>query len=255
MNTKYECRTAVILAAGGGTRVRSLTAERPKCLMDLGGRPIIDRILDALAAGGVRDVVIVTGFEAATLTRAVGSGSDRGLRIRYVRNRRWKEPNGISLYAAKPALSGRPFLAMMSDHLLPASIIRKVARRRTSRCILAVDTDIPGVFDLSDATKIRVKDGVPEAIGKKLRIYNAVDCGLFRFDGRIFAALEAAFAAGKKSLTDGVKILIAGGDLEVLPVGSGTAWIDIDTPKAYRYALKNIGTFLPGHARGKGKQT
>jgi choline kinase len=251
---EHECRTAVVLAAGGGTRVRSLTAERPKCLMDLGGRPIIDWILDSARAGGIDDVVIVTGFKAAVLERAVGDGTGRGLSIRYVRNRRWTEPNGISLHAVKPALRGRPFLAMMSDHLLPAGIIRKVARARTSRCILAVDTDIDNVFDLSDATKVRVKGGVPEAIGKKLRTYNAVDCGLFRFDSRVFAALEAAFRKGRQSLTDGVKILIAGGDLEVMPVAGGAAWIDIDTPRAYRYALKNIGTFLPGHAGGKGKR-
>ncbi|MFH1314110.1 MAG: sugar phosphate nucleotidyltransferase [Candidatus Eisenbacteria bacterium] len=251
---KRECKTAVILAAGGGTRVRTLTSERPKCLMDLGGRRIIDWIFDALAAGGVRDVVMVTGFKAAVLERAIGDGKDQDMRIRYVRNRRWKEPNGISLHAARTALrGGQPFLTLMSDHLLPPGIIRKVARAHTSRCILAVDTDIKNVFDLSDATKVRVRNGVPEAIGKKLRTYNAVDCGLFRFDGRIFTALETAFKNGKKSLSDGVKNLIADGDLEVLPVAPGMTWIDIDTPKAYRHALGDLNTYLsrPGRRRGK----
>jgi choline kinase len=247
---KHECTTAVILAAGGGTRVKTLAAQRPKCLINLGGRPIIEWILDTLAAGGVRDVVMVTGFKASVLKRAVGARAGRRMRIRYVRNARWMEPNGISLHAAKSAIpGGEPFLALMSDHLLPPGIIRKVRRARTPRCILAVDTHIPNVFDLGDATKVRVRDGMPEAIGKKLRIYNAVDCGLFRFDSRIFAALEAAFKKGKKSLTDGVKILIADRDLEVLPVGKDMPWIDIDTPRAYRHALKNIRRFFPGPGR------
>ena len=86
---KHECKTALILAAGGGTRVRTLTDERPKCLMDLGGRRIIDWILDALATGGVRDVIIVTGFKAAVLDFAVGKGTSRNMRIKYVLNRRW----------------------------------------------------------------------------------------------------------------------------------------------------------------------
>jgi 1L-myo-inositol 1-phosphate cytidylyltransferase len=251
---KEECKTAVILAAGGGTRVRTLTSERPKCLMDLGGRRIIDWILDALAAGGVQDVAIVTGFKAAVLERAIGDRKGPGMRIKYVRNRRWKEPNGISLYAARTALpSGGSFLTLMSDHLLQPAIIKKVVRARTSRCILAVDTDIPNVFDLSDATKVRIRDGVPEAIGKKLRTYNAVDCGLFRFDSRIFTALETAFKKGQKSLSDGVKNLIANGDLEVLPVGPGTTWIDIDTPKAYRHVLGNLSHYLPSPARRRRK--
>jgi len=247
---KHECKTAVILAAGGGTRVRTLTSERPKCLMDLGGRRIIDWILDALAAGGVRDVIIVTGFKATVLEREVGNGKGRGIRIRYVRNHRWKEPNGISLHAARTALrSGQSFLTLMSDHLLQPAIIKKVVRARTSKCILAVDTDIPNIFDLSDATKVRIGDGVPEAIGKKLRKYNAVDCGLFRFDGRIFTALETASKKGKRSLSDGVKNLIANGDLEVLPVGPGMTWIDIDTPKAYRHVLGNLSRYLSSPAR------
>jgi choline kinase len=251
---KRECKTAVILAAGGGTRVRTLTSERPKCLMDLGGRRIIDWILDALAAGGIREVMIVTGFKAAVLERALEDGESHSMRIKYVRNRRWKEPNGISLHAARTALpSGRSFLTLMSDHLLPPGIIRKVARARTSRCILAVDTDIPNVFDLSDATKVRVRGGVPEAIGKKLRTYNAVDCGLFRFDGRIFTALETAFRKGKSSLTDGVKNLVANGDLEVLPVGPGMTWIDIDTPKAYRHALGDLSQYLSRSLRRRRK--
>jgi choline kinase len=245
----------VILAAGGGTRVRTLTSEKPKCLMDLGGRRIIDWILDALAAGGIRDVVMVTGYKAAVLERALGKAPAPHLQITYVRNRRWREPNGISLHVARHAVGDQSFLALMSDHLLPPGIIKKVARTRTPRCVLAVDTDIENIFDLSDATKVRIKDRMPEAIGKKLRTYNAVDCGLFRFDARIFTALGTAFRKGQMSLTAGVRKLIADGDLEVMPVGRGMTWIDIDTPKAYRHALRDLRRYLSASGRRKGKGT
>ena len=236
------CDTALILAAGMGSRVKTLTARQPKCLMLLDDRPIIAWIFAALRKAGIGDVVMVTGFRADALRGALGDGGRYGMRITYVHNRRWREPNGISAYTARKVLADGPaFLTMMSDHLLTPDLIKAVARAGTSKCVLAVDTDIGGVFDLSDATKVRLVRGKPEAIGKRLRKYNAVDCGLFRFDGRIFDALGRAIKEGDQSLSAGVKRLIAAGDLEVLPV-HGSFWIDIDTPKAWRAAGRKIET-------------
>jgi choline kinase len=247
-----RCRKAVILAAGGGTRIRSLSTGRPKCLMELVGRPIIEWVLRALAGAGIEEAVIVTGFRAEMLRKTLGSGKEPGLTLTYVHNRRWKRPNGLSLYAARAEVrSDEVFLTLMSDHLLPAGIIRKVATARTSRCVLAVDTDIASVFDIHDATKVRVANGRPVAIGKKLRSYNAVDCGLFRFDRRIFEALETGFRSGRQTLTDGVKALIAGDDLDLLPVDD-MFWIDIDTPRAYRQAVHAL-TGTASNLKGKRK--
>jgi choline kinase len=243
MMNKPPCKRALILAAGRGTRVRSLITDEPKCLIDLGGRPIIAWILDALAMAGIQRVTIVTGFGAKTLRQTLGKGRGSGLRLDYVHNRRWREPNGLSLYAARRALGDDDFLTLMSDHLLPPSIIRAVARARTSRCMLAADTHLAGVFDISDATKVRLAEGRPVAIGKRLRTYNAVDCGLFRFDRRIFTALETAFRGDRMALTDGVRVLMATGDLDVL-LANKMFWIDIDTPKAYRQATKSMSSFL-----------
>lgn len=240
---KQQCTKAVIIAAGCGSRVRAITPDRPKCLMDLGGRPIIKWILNAVEMAGIDEVVIVTGFRPEGIKRVVGRRSGR-IRITYVHNPKWRLPNGLSLYAARRAVRcDEAFILLMSDHLLPAAVIKKVARAGTSKCVLAVDTNPSRVFDLGDATKVRVIAGNPVAINKRLRKYNAVDCGLFRFDRRVFAALEASFEEGVFSLTGGVKKLVASGDLEVLPIGKGTFWLDIDTPRAYRQALKHLASF------------
>jgi choline kinase len=240
----------VILAAGAGTRVKKISERRPKCLINLAGRPIIEWILEALARGGIRKVVMVTGFGAPALRRALGSGKAHGLKVSYVHNRAWKKPNGISLYVARKAISrGESFLTLMSDHLLPPRLIAKVRKARTSNCVLAVDTDIDRVFDLPDATKVRIAGGRPAAIGKRLRTYHAADCGLFRLDGRVFDALERSFKDGILSLSGGIKVLIRNGDLDVLPV-KGMPWIDIDTPRAHRYASKNMDLFARGLRTG-----
>ena len=240
-----ECRRAVILAAGAGTRVRTITDQRPKCLMDLEGRPIIEWILASLERAGITHVTMVTGFKAPAIRAALGDGRRYGLRISYVKNARWKEPNGISLFSARDAVRDEAsFLTLMSDHILPPGAIERVRKSKSGRCILAIDTNLDNVYDLQDATKVRLVDGRPEAIGKKLWTYNAVDCGLFRFDGRMFDALDYAFRRGTFSLSAGVKKLIKDDDLDVVPIGKGAFWIDIDTPRNYRYARKNIKKFM-----------
>jgi len=248
---KLACTKAVIIAAGCGSRVRSITPERPKCLMDLGGRPIIGWILSGLERSGVREVVIVTGFRAVSIRQALGARHGK-IRLTYVHNPKWRLPNGLSVYASRGAMAkDERFLLLMSDHLVAPAAISKVARAGTSKCVLAVDTNISRVFDLGDATKVRVVAGKPVAINKRLRKYNAVDCGLFRFDSRVFAALEASFEQGVMSLTGGVKQLVAGGNLEVIPLGKGTFWMDIDTPRAYREALRRLDTLRSAHRAGR----
>jgi choline kinase len=248
--TSPGCDKAVILAAGGGARVKALAGDGPKCLIELGGRPIIDWVLEAVGRAGVRQAVVITGFRGNMLRRSVGSRRC-GLSIEYVHNRNWRLANGVSLYAAREAVGpDERFLTLMSDHVLPASIIRNVARARTSSCLLAVDMNPDGVYDIGDATKVRLADGLPAAIGKRLRRYDAVDCGLFRFDPRVFKALEAAFDSGKMSLTDGVRVLIRNGDLEVLAIEDGTFWIDIDTPGAHRQAVRRLAVRAPDAGAG-----
>ncbi len=242
---RNECRRAVILAAGAGTRVRKINADRPKCLMDLDGKPIIEWILKCVKLGGITRVTMVTGFKAAAIRTALGDGRRYGLDISYVNNPQWRKPNGISLYSARKAVRGEPaFLVLMSDHILPPAAVERVRKSKSRRCILAVDTDLDNVFDIRDATKVRLAGGKPEAIGKKLRRYNAVDCGLFRFDERMFAALDRAFRRREYSLTGGVKRLIGNDDLDVVPIGKGAFWIDIDTPRNYRHARENIGKLV-----------
>ncbi len=250
-----KCEKAVILAAGRGSRARTIANDNPKCLIGIHGKPIIRWIVESLTLSGITEITLVTGFKAHLIEEAMGDGSSAGISIKYVHNTRWEEPNGVSLYAVKDFFKeGDYFLTLMSDHLLPPTIIKKIATSPNPKCLLAVDTDLDGIYDISDATKVRLRDGVPVAISKKLRTYHAVDCGLFRFDHRVFQALEKAFSLGKKALTDGVRVLIENGDLAVIPIGKETFWIDIDTPRAYRYAERSMQRFLSLFEEAKGRE-
>lgn len=94
-------KRAVILAAGSGSRLGTLTAGTPKALIDVCGRTLIDRQLDALQASGVRDVTVVVGHQHEQLRRHLGH------RVSVVRNDCYRETNSLySLWLAADHLKG-----------------------------------------------------------------------------------------------------------------------------------------------------
>src|SRR5436309_5241237 len=91
---------AIILAAGVGKRIRAATGNRPKCLLEFGGRSLLVRYLDALLAVGVKSADLVVGHRQDLLRDAVGE-SHRGLAIRYVVNDQYRRGSLYSLWLAR----------------------------------------------------------------------------------------------------------------------------------------------------------
>ena len=117
---------AVILAAGLGTRLGGLTEACPKCLLDVGGRPLIVHSLDNLAAAGFDDALIVTGFRAGDIERTVGSRHG-GMAIRYVHNPAYAETGSVvSLLVGAKAVEEGPLLILESDILYHPDFIAAV---------------------------------------------------------------------------------------------------------------------------------
>jgi choline kinase len=96
---------AVILAAGQGSRLRPLTDHRPKCLVKVQGKPILEYQLEALCAAGVRECVIVVGHLAAQVRNTIGRRY-RNLSITYVENEIYDRTNNIySLWLARTKIT------------------------------------------------------------------------------------------------------------------------------------------------------
>src|ERR1043166_2080140 len=76
---------AVILAAGKGTRMRELTSARPKPMLLVQKKPILEHIIEGLRDHGIRNVFIVTGFQAEVVEKHFGDGSKFGVHVEYGR--------------------------------------------------------------------------------------------------------------------------------------------------------------------------
>lgn len=108
-------RHALIYAAGLGERMRPLTDQIPKPLLCVGGKPLIVRHLEKLAAAGVHYVVINTSHLAEQFPVALGDGSRWGLRIRYAYEGATPLETGGGMLNALPLLGPEPFLVISGD--------------------------------------------------------------------------------------------------------------------------------------------
>ncbi len=105
---------AMILAAGRGERLRPLTETTPKPLVEAGGKPLIVRHLERLAAAGFRDVIVNVSHLAQKIIDHLGDGASFGVRIRYSREAEPLETAGGIAYA-RELLGPSPFLLLNAD--------------------------------------------------------------------------------------------------------------------------------------------
>jgi choline kinase len=232
----------IIIAAGQGTRLRSLAASKP--LAEVAGAPLIEHIIRLAAAGGAGRFVVVTGYEAERVEAFLAGLADRsGLAIETVRNSDWHRPNGLSVLAAAPSLDGE-FILLMSDHLFDPEILRRILAGRRQEAALTLGADFRITrpdLDLDDATKLKLgPEGRIVGIAKTLCDYDAVDTGIFVAGPALLEALrESVEAGGSGSLSEGVQVLAHGGTAFMFDIGEGW-WVDVDDEPAFRRAEREL---------------
>ena len=121
--------TAMVMAAGLGTRMRPLTASKPKPLIEVAGKPLLDHVLDRLRAAGVKKVVVNVHY-LADAVEAHLSTRPHGLNIAISDERSLLLETGGGLVKAAPLVDSDPFLAINSDNLWidgPADTLKLLA--------------------------------------------------------------------------------------------------------------------------------
>jgi len=177
-------KKAIILSAGQGSRLGHLTDDRPKCLIEFNGRTLLDRQLDALAANGVEEAVVVTGFRDDQIEAALKRRGDRGPKVRTVYNPFYKVADNLgSLFVAREEIAG-DVLVWNGDTLVSEELMARVVGNHGQEGI-CVTIDRKDGYD-EDDMKVVVDDaGRLHAIGKRLDLadVNAESIGLLAFRG------------------------------------------------------------------------
>ncbi len=232
-------RLAVILAAGEGSRLARFRKSRPKPLVPLLGLSLLERTIVTCLEEGIRRFVVVLGYRADAVRQHLEEiAARRNCEIECVVAPDWERGNGASARAAASKVSDEPFLLLMADHLIDRSLIRTVCRTplREGEVCLAVDRDRSAIVDEQDVTKTVVADGRILRVGKNLEEWNAADTGVFLCTKGLFEELERLDAG---SLSEATNSLAAQGRL-LAADATGQPWLDVDTPEAYRVAVRRL---------------
>ena len=189
-------KKAIILSAGQGSRLGHLTDDRPKCLIEFNGRTLLDRQLDALAANGVEQAVVVTGFRDDQIEAALARRGNSGPQVRTVYNPFYKVADNLgSLFVAREELDGDT-LVWNGDTLVSEALMARVVGN-SDRQGICVTIDRKEGYDDDDMKVVVADDGSLQAIGKRIAEgVNGESIGLlaFRGDGarRFRMAIERA---------------------------------------------------------------
>ena len=177
-------KKAIILSAGQGSRLGHLTDDKPKCLIEFNGRTLLDRQLDALAANGVEEAVVVTGFRDDQMEAALARRGEAGPRVRTVYNPFYKVADNLgSLFVAKHEIEG-DVLVWNGDTLVSDELMARVVGN-SDREGICVTIDRKQGYDEDDMKVVVDDSGRLHAIGKRLDLknVNAESIGLLAFRG------------------------------------------------------------------------
>jgi len=230
----------VIIAAGMGNRLWNQTEKIPKSLLKFQNSTILSTIINNFVKTKINDFIIITGYNSDYIHNYINNLNKKNINIELIHNNRWNKGNAISVLSAKEKISNETFILSMSDHLISTTALERIISTESKENLLLVDPQIDKVFDIDDATKVRVENNYLVDIGKTIHKYNSIDCGIFKLKPSVFPAIEMALTYNKDSISEAVKILIQNKDIKAVFTKPDERWIDIDTPESYEYLKSKL---------------
>ncbi|MBI3115530.1 MAG: NTP transferase domain-containing protein [Candidatus Kerfeldbacteria bacterium] len=219
----------VIMAAGKGTRMKHLTADRPKHLLPVSGRPFIEYLLERLQAAGFQELIVVVGYHAAAFREWARTAPFRVTLVHQSMGADDPYGTAIPVLTAKGATRGEPFVVVGGDNLYSVRDLKKFIRDDGWNYAGGLHSNHPeryGVFvPRPDGTLERIVEKPSEFVG------DVINAQLYAFRPEVFEALDTIGQSprGEYELTDAVTILA--GQHQVKIVTLEDFWIDFGRPE------------------------
>ena len=233
----------VVLAAGDGGRLRPFTDRQPKVLLPVRERPLISYPLEALASQGITEIAVIVGYRARQVRKAMQCCAPEGCSIEVIHNPDYEGGNALSLRAAREFVGDDPFVLCMGDHIIEPAVVSMLMAARPAATTLVVDSEASLESQVNDATRVLV-DGNRRLIriGKRLRTWNAVDTGVFRFTPDVFSTVDELYErhGNDLELNHVMQFLAARSPHVDTCDVSGLFWTDVDTVEDYRSAEQQV---------------
>lgn len=233
---------AVILSAGEGSRMRPLTFTRPKVMLPVAGKPILEHLILKAKEAGVSEFILVVGYHDEEIRNYFNGGSRLGVAIDYATQRR-QLGTASALAQASSLASDKTFLVMNGDAIVGSDDIKN---------LISKDVTTLSLFEVRDTREL----GAVAIEGNRvMHIYekmenapsNLANAGIYLFTREIFAAIEKTPKSprGEYEITESIQIMIDGG----IPVSYGIIkyWLDL----TYPWDLLNANEVLLADMKGE----
>ena len=235
---------AVILAAGQGTRIRSVHGEHPKCLIEVDNATILDHQLEALYKAGITDVVMVVGYEKEQIINHLRSRKlSQVQRVQFIENAAFAITNNIySLWLALDWVRGDSFIVLNADVIFDADVLDRAVR---------ANTPISMIIDLlwrDETMKVIIHGDRVIQMSKKIpRVqFSGTYIGVTMFSKeiqeRFCNKMTTVISAGRVNefFNVAVQELVDEGVHVGYTSTDGLAWAEIDDPTDLNFAQQNV---------------
>jgi len=232
MSKKANITKAVILAAGRGTRMKGLTEDLPKPMIEVQGSPILETIVRGLVENGVEEILIVVGYRPEVIRDHFGDGEAFGCAISYV-TQEVQDGTGRVVDLAIDFSDGDPFVLSYGDILVPAFSYADLVEFAgvDGKISVKINEDVSkgGAVFIDDEGWLTGLIEKPAPGQPTSPYYNA---GIYSFSARIFeytAKLEKS-PRGEYELTDAIAAMVEDG-LKVKAIELTGDWADVRDPE------------------------
>jgi bifunctional UDP-N-acetylglucosamine pyrophosphorylase/glucosamine-1-phosphate N-acetyltransferase len=243
---------AIILTAGEGTRMRPLTVTKPKTMLQVGGKPILQYNVESLRDAGIKDITLVVGYREEVIKDHFRNGTDFGVNINYVTQ---KERLGTAhaIGSTRGIVKGSFIILngdIIVDPILIEDLITKYQTENARSVLVLTEVDDPSSFGVVEIDEDRITNIIEKPEPGKAPS-NLINAGIYLFDDQIFEAIEKTEKSqrGEYEITDSLLIQMKNGE-KVLGLRSKNNWIDIGRPwellDVNEHFLKDLKTDIQG---------
>ena len=218
-------KQAVILSAGGGSRGRPFTANKPKSMIFIAGKPMIQHVIEALAGNGIRDIIIVVGHKKERLCDFVGSGGLMGVTVNYVVQPR-QLGSADALSCAQKYLDGS-FLVLPGNKFLLADTLAPIVNANPPSMLVKIISNPPRNSIITTKNS-RLENGISLERRNKTSF---TETGNFTIDTRVYSLDRniLPFLEGANSIISTLDSMVQKG-LGVNTIETSGEWLDLIYP-------------------------
>ncbi len=230
---------AIILAAGRGERMNS---SLPKPLHKILGLSLIERVIIPLIKVGIKEIIVVLGYKGKIIEKYLRK-KFKDINFQFIYNGEYQKGNGTSFLCGTSLLKEKEkFLLLMADHIYSPTIIERILKEKVP--LMVVNSNFDLVNNLEKETKVKINNGYVVDIGKDLKEFDGVDCGIFFLEKNGFNFQKELFEK-EVELSYLIKEFLKKEKLKALFINKKEYVFNVNDPEskklASNYLLNNCG--------------